>query len=90
MIRITWPVVADEAVGWRALVVDVEGGKGVLAGGVAVAVGERAQLLQPFGHRAREPVLARHVREQDDIARRLQLVAAVRAPQLLHLCIWEA
>ena len=53
-------------------------------------MGERAQLLQPFGHRAREPVLARHVREQDDIARRLQLVAAVRAPQLLHLCIWEA
>ncbi len=66
-------------------VIDVEGGEGVLAGSVAVAVRQRSQLLQALGDRGREAVLARHVRVQQDVLGRLALVAAVGAPQLLHL-----
>ena len=68
-----------------SLVVHIEGGQGVLAGGVAVAVRQRAQLLQALGDRGGEAVLARHVRVQQDVLGRLPLVAAVGAPQLLHL-----
>ena len=66
-------------------VIDVEGGERVLAGCVAVAVRQGAQLLQALGDRAGEAVLARHVCVQQDVLWRLPLVAAVGAPQLLHL-----
>ena len=66
-------------------VVHVEGGEGVLAGGVAVPVRQRAQLLQALGDCAREAVLSRNVRVQQHVLGRLALVAAVGAPQLLHL-----
>ena len=72
-----------------ALVIDVEGGEDVLAGRVAVAVGECAQLLQALGHRPCKAVLTRHIREQDYVARRLLLVAAVCAAQLLHLFLQQ-
>ena len=66
-------------------VVHVKGGEGVLAGGVAVPVRQRAQLLQALGDGAREAVLPGHVRVQQHVLGRLALVAAVGAPQLLHL-----
>ena len=76
----------NRAVSGGALhIVHVEGGEGVLAGGVAVPVRQRAQLLQALGDGAREAVLPGHVRVQQHVLGRLALVAAVGAPQLLHL-----
>lgn len=60
-------------------VVDVELAEVPGLGGAAVAVRERAQRLQALGHRGREAALARQVRDQEDVLRRVHLVGAVRA-----------
>ena len=76
----------NRAVSGGALhIVHIEGGEGVLAGGVAVPVRQRAQLLQALGDGACEAVLPGHVCVQQHVLGRLALVAAVGAPQLLHL-----
>ena len=46
---------------------------------------QRSQLLQALGDRTSKAVLARHVRVQQYVLGRLSLIAAVGAPQLLHL-----
>lgn len=48
---------------------------------------ERAQLLQAARHGGGEALLAADVGRHDEVQRRLPLVAAVCAPQLLHLRI---
>ena len=66
-------------------IINVEGGEGVLAGSMAVPMRQRAQLLQALGDGARKAVLPRDVSVQQHVLGRLALVAAVGAPQLLHL-----
>ena len=46
---------------------------------------QRPQLLQPLGHCRGESLLAADVGGDDEVLGRLGLVAAVGAPQLLHL-----
>ena len=50
-----------------AQVIHIEVGERARARRVAVAVRQRAQLLQALGDRGREAVLAGHVRVQDDV-----------------------
>ena len=52
---------------------------------MAVAVGQRPELLQPAGDRRRKPRLARDVCTDQEVAGRLRLVGAVSAAQLLDL-----
>lgn len=66
-------------------IVHIEGGEGVLAGRMAVPMSQRTELLQALCHSRGKAVLPRHVCMQEHILGRLALVAAVRAPQLLHL-----
>lgn len=72
------------------LVVDVELAEVAGLGGAAVAVRERAQRLQALGHGGREAPLARQVRDQEDVLRRVHLVRPVRATwchTLVTLCV---
>lgn len=57
------------------------------ADGVAVAVREGAQLHEAGGHGGGEAVLAADVGGHQQVVRRLRLVGAVRAAQLLHLWV---
>ena len=66
-------------------IVHIEGGEGVLAGGMAVPMRQSAQLLQALGDGACKAVLPGHVCVQQHVLGRLALVAAVGAPKLLHL-----
>lgn len=66
-------------------IVHIKGREGVLAGSMAVAMREGAQLLKALRNCAGKAVLPGHVRVQQDVLGRLPLVAAVGAPQLLHL-----
>lgn len=60
------------------LVVDVELAEVARVGGATVAVRERAQRLEALGHGGGEAPLARQLRDQEHVLRRVHLVRAVR------------
>ncbi len=49
-------------------------------GGTAVALGQRTEALESLGDDRRETLLARQVRDQEDVLRCVGLVAAMRPP----------